>query len=477
MLLMRFEAAPKSDKMQAVNAIDGEKREDEIVENNDHRERWQIAALVILLFALSASAPFLYETPHAKEFLLAYLGATIVWLALVARKALPGKRLIIVVAIALRLVMWRSDLGLSTDVYRYLWDASVTWSGSNPYRFSPADAPAGIPRPAWFDKINHPEVRSIYPPHAQIVFLVSAGALMPWRIALLASDLLLIALLRRHGSHRIALAYAFCPLVIIEGHWNAHLEPLVALALFAAIAMLPRREGLSAALVALASGLKLTPLVTVPVISSAATRRLRFSLVFVAALCAPVFLFLPSPIMPGMREFARRWIFNAPLFEVVLKGVESLALDSRMKQAWTGVKDYLNAEGVSEIIYAHLYPDFLARAICALLLLVVLLVIAKSSRTVTAKSAHSMGALFLLSPVVHPWYWIAGLPLFLRARTWLWAGAAILSPVSYTLYASGARSSPLTVVVCWLVPALVAAAVQVRAVRRSREEPAARAQT
>jgi len=316
-------------------------------------------------------------------------------------------------------------------------------------------------RPSWFERINNPSIASIYPPHAQILFLFSGGSLLLWRAILLLSDLSLLLLLRRRGSTTLALAWAFCPLVLIEGHWSAHLEPVVALALFVTL-VFTTRSTIAGGMLALAIGLKISPFVTIPAFFRSTTRRASFAISFALMAVLPAAFFLSAPLMPGMREFARRWIFNAPVFEVVLDAVERSGLAESLKDVWTSNKDRFDSASISDQIYTLFYADLLARAICGIVLLLFVLLIAGRKRELDWKVAHSFGALLLFSPVVHPWYWIAGLPLFLRARTMYWTSAAMLSPISYLLYETTGRGSWFVAGVCWGVPGLIALGLRLR---------------
>jgi len=70
---------------------------------------------------------------------------------------------------------------LQNDHYRYLWDGGFVAHGFDPYAFSPKQVlegdgvpPGGLDlaRAAYpvVQRINHPEVRTIYPPLAQAAF-------------------------------------------------------------------------------------------------------------------------------------------------------------------------------------------------------------------------------------------------------------------------------------------------------------------
>ncbi|HEX2062417.1 MAG TPA: hypothetical protein VHK90_16885, partial [Thermoanaerobaculia bacterium] len=141
------------------------------------------------------------------NFVVLYAIAAAAWIPL-ARRAAP-LRVTLIIAIALRMLLLVPEPRLSGDVYRYLSDGRVLASGGNPYTYDPTDP-----------RINHPEIRSIYPPHAQLLFAL-VHELWSWRLLILAVDLAVIVLLRSRG-----LAYATCPLVLFEGMWSGHIDAI-----------------------------------------------------------------------------------------------------------------------------------------------------------------------------------------------------------------------------------------------------------
>ncbi|HYC58916.1 MAG TPA: hypothetical protein VEK79_05050 [Thermoanaerobaculia bacterium] len=297
------------------------------------------------------------------------------------------------VAVALRMLLLFHEPLLSGDVYRYLSDGRVSATGGNPYTYTPSDA-----------RINHPEIRSIYPPLAQLLFRV-VHELTAWRVLLIAADLIAIVLLRRHG----ALAYATCPLVLFEGMWSAHIDLLAGVLLLVA---LTRRSTIAAGL---ATGLKVIPAAALPVLLR--TSRRPFTLA--ATLLLPILPFLCGPIMPGLRDYATRWIFNSPLYDLVRAIVEMIPT----KTIWT--HHPLRFELVSDFVYRHLYADFLTRAILG--------VIAIGAIVMAHRVTTAVAALLVCSPAIHPWYWLTIVPSALVERS-RWLYAAMLMPLSYLVY-------------------------------------------
>lgn len=360
-------------------------------------------------------APIATQRFGLHGFVGAYAIAALAWLPLV-RRALPLAA-VIVIALVLRAPFLSYEPRLSGDVYRYLSDGRVSARGGNPYTYTPTDP-----------RINHPEIRSIYPPHAQLLFRF-VHELTPWRLLLIAADLAVIALLRKRG----ALAYATCPLVLIEGTWSAHIDGLAAALLLVALL---RRSGLAAGF---AVGLKVIPLAAIPTFFRRAPRTPRALLTFGAALLLPFIPFLGAPIMPGFRDYATRWIFNSPLYAITRAIVERI--DTKL--IWT--HHPLRFELISDVVYRYLYPDFVTRAILATVAIAAIL----SARKVTT----AIAALLLCSPAIHPWYWLTLVPSALGERSaWIWF--ALAAPFSYLLY-EGASALGVAAM-CYALPAAIA---------------------
>lgn len=408
----------QSDKMESMDAVNGKHDEHRVVERQDAGFGRTHGLALILLAASIASAPFATERFGFRGFVAAALVATLAWLPLV-RAALP-LRITIGVAIALRLAVLAPDPLLSGDVYRYLSDGAAFSNGINPYEYFPSDP-----------RINHPEIRSIYPPHAQWLFRL-VHDLYGWRLLIIAFDVLALVLLRRR-----ALAYAACPLVIFEGAWNGHLDAIAAVFLLIA---LTRRSG---AALAVAGGLKVIPLAALPALARLLDRgaRLRFAAAFASVLVLPVIPFLGAPIMPGFREYATRWIFNSPLYDLVRAIVERIPT----KEIWT--HHPLRFDWLSDVVYRHLHSDFLTRAILA--------VVAIGGILLVRRASSAVAILLLCSPAIHPWYWLTIVPVALVERSrWLWF--AVCAPASYLLYE---QASPLVVyAICYCVPAFACVA-------------------
>ncbi len=232
----------------------------------------------------------------ASAWLLFAAGAWLVRRA--PRRAAIG--LIVVGGIGLPLAAGFAPPRTSDDLYRYIWDGRVQAQGVDPYRYVPA-APQLLPlrddflwpqRSAWCvghddphlvagcTLINRPAVHTIYPPAAQLYFLgvqalsspssregpIQSGA----ALAVAAVTLLLIVALPKAGvDPRLAVWWAWCPLVVIEAGNNAHVDVVstffaVAALLCAALAKSWRGTATAAVLFGLAVATKLNPVLIGP---------------------------------------------------------------------------------------------------------------------------------------------------------------------------------------------------------------------
>ncbi|WP_221030764.1 glycosyltransferase family 2 protein [Actomonas aquatica] len=138
------------------------------------------------------------------------------------------------VAIGARLVLLPMAPG--DDVWRYLWEGRMQSAGFSPYLHAPDDLYLVTWRDAAWAWINHKEFSAIYPPLAQLALravTVVSTSVLAMKLAFIAADLAVVALLARRFGRARTLIYAWNPLVIYVGAGGAHYEPLLVLALVA----------------------------------------------------------------------------------------------------------------------------------------------------------------------------------------------------------------------------------------------------
>jgi hypothetical protein len=332
-------------------------------------------------------------------------------------------RAVVVLGLLFRLTLLPSTPSLSDDVYRYVWDGRTQTHGINPYRYAPASAElAHLRDEAVYERVNHGDVPTIYPPLAQLFFL-GCYAIWPslWclKTALVALDLLgawfLLGLIRLRGlPSGLLLIYLWNPLVIVEVSGSGHIDILgVALLLWALLLAERGCTVRAGAALGLSFLSKLFPACLVPFLvcaradtplgrppTASGLRRVGPALAFLAVsvLGYAPYLGVGVGVWTGLRTYAARWSFNGSVYDILC-----LVLGS----------------------------DMLARAGLGLTFGTVVVILAwRGARPVPAGSF--LTALFiLLSPTVHPWYLLWLVPYLALRPNPAWMGFTGLVMLSY----------------------------------------------
>lgn len=323
------------------------------------------------------------------------------------------RRRIWIAGIALRAGMFPAAPVLSEDIYRFMWDGWVQRNGVNPYLLPPSAPALEELRTDWWPLINHPDIPTIYPPGAQLVFALLAWIGPAWwifKLAWLAADLAVAWIVHRLSLGRgplPLLLYLWSPLVIVEVAWSGHLDPLGLAPMLGAVALAGAagpawRAG---ALLGIGGSMKFAPLVAVPALGRLRGRRTRAAALAAAvALAVPTVLYLPyaaagASLFSGLRTYADIWAFNAGLY----RGLELLPGHPDLPR-WIGA---VVVGGLA--IHAALRRWALDRALF-----------------------WTIGSALLLSPTLHPWYVLWALPFACLSlnRGWL-----LLSGTVFLAYA------------------------------------------
>ena len=148
------------------------------------------------------------------------------------------------VAIALRLALLAAPPG--DDIYRYLWEGRVLLRHVNPY-VHPPSAPELAPlHDAAQAKVVLPGYTAIYPPVAELslaAFSAAGLGAFGFKAVFAAADLCVSLLLARRFGHTRALLYAWNPLVLYSFAGGGHYDSLFLLPLVAAWLTLERWPG------------------------------------------------------------------------------------------------------------------------------------------------------------------------------------------------------------------------------------------
>lgn len=323
-------------------------------------------------------------------------------------------RVIIMTAVAFRLLFLLRPPELSDDIYRYLWDGLSILRGNNPYEFAPSDVKLFDAESAvLLSHVNHPHLITIYPPTAQIFFAMGAflGGIPGIKAVLVAADIAVCAVIM-HILSRLkmpptrALLYAWHPLPVLEIAGSGHIDGAGIFFLMMALMLLMRRQntqdlqffrnGLVPAVAGVAFSLaalvKLFPLVFFPALLFLAGRKGRWWFVLGAVIGATALsiLFFPGicNMFVTLDTYMRNWEFAGFAFQSLHEMFPSghtarqiLAISFFVITATLYALLFHKNENPVEGDYAtRLFPMAFKTVYCIVL------------------------AFLLLTPTLHPWY-------------------------------------------------------------------------
>ncbi len=333
-----------------------------------------------------------------------------------------------------------------TDVYRYLWDGAVTAHGINPYSYAPADVcndtiPAtdpnafllqGLARESGgvLEKVNHPTLRTIHPPAAQSLFCaaywITPYELTGWRIVLsifdgIAATAVGVLLWRLGKSSAYLAVYFWNPLLIYETYYHCHLDLAATALVITFVTFLVLRQHIIAApALGLAVGIKLWPIILFPFLMFSCRRHgLQVILglaIFAGLLTVWYISYQPAVQNPddsGVFGFAKVGMSNPGAYRAI---------------HWLSGK-------IRDYFVLPIDQDYLGWLMVLFILLFLSNIFALCSREDSHDLVISVGNLLVLmilfSPVVHPWYYIAMIPLAAAAPRWAFLIWTILMPICY----------------------------------------------
>ena len=373
---------------------------------------------------------------------VALLAASLGWFWMMMRLRRDAVGRAVLVGLMVFGAVLRAMFAGSTPVYeddyrRYLWDGAVVAHGGDPYRYSPAQVSAAaepgaasVPElaelallsreaPRLVRGINNPDLTTIYPPAAQAAF-AAAHLVAPFErdglrlvfgaVELAGLALMLAALARWGRAQSLALLYWLNPVVIFTTYSGLHMDVLLVPGLVGCVLWLRTKPFAAGAMLALAAGVKLWPLLLAPIAFRGVWRRsgvMGLLVLWIGGLSA--LLLAPMLVQAGqgsgLAAYSSGWVNSSFLFRVI---------------RWTlSVADD---------------PDGLARAVVAFVLVGLSLWWGlrrpREERTVPLHMLGLTTALILLSPTGYPWYliWIAALLPFAPK---VWIGALFLGACAY----------------------------------------------
>ena len=311
--------------------------------------------------------------------------------------------LILAVGLGARLALIWAPPSLSTDAYRYVWDARVARAGIDPYAYAASARELEPLRDSEiFPKLNHPAWRTIYPPGAQAFFQAvyrvrpDSVRAMKWAVGL-AELIGLVTVLGclAAGGRPLSqiIVYAWNPLVLVEVWGMGHLDGLVVPAVAgAAWATMRSRHAVAGGLLAIGALVKLYPMALLVLLPTVAWPGAigTFATVFLAGY-AP-WLFAGTPALGSLHRYMAEEYFNPGLLRPI---VESPAVALLVAVLWM----------------------FAVR-------------LSRRDDPLPSRAVPLVGGLLLLSPNIFPWYavWLVPFLAFAPSVPWIaFTGTVVLA--------------------------------------------------
>lgn len=342
----------------------------------------------------------------------------------------------LVLALLLRLVLFASTPPWSEDYARFLWDGHLVSQGMDPYTYTPAEMRALSERASapfmeeLYSLMNSPHYHSVYPPSNQLVFGLAAyfsqdgilTGLALIRTVLFIFEILgfyfIYFLLRRfqQPAHNLLL-YALNPLVIMEITGNLHFEGIMLTMILAGIYFLEKRRfSSSGAALAVAVGVKLSPLMLFPAFLKRVSGKTLWGFVIASGL---VLLLALAPLVYVWTGFSQSLGLYNNTFEF------NASIYYLLRQLGYWIVGYNAIETLGPLL--------------KVLTLVLIVFISYRNKNKDTQSLLETVLLvywvyFLLNTVVHPWYIIPamGISVLTERRAFiLWSLLIVLSYQAY----------------------------------------------
>jgi len=358
-------------------------------------------------------------------------------------KALSSRPILLwTIFLASRIFIFPMLPWLSDDVFGYLWHGTLTLNGWNCYVY-PANAPeVAYLRNPLYDLLAYKTHPAIYPPLAEMGIALGSwlggifsnswqSALMGWKVVLFLAEALGFGLLlkaQKHVKYFSPALYLLLPLPVVEIMGQAHNDGLVIAPLGGMIYILARFwnnrtskwEWMTGALIAAMTMIKLLPAVLIVPFARLKIPFKQKLIVFIAfgitsLTLALVFFYDIRAVhnFLGILQFYNQTQFNSPLLQFI-RGVLAVV---QVPNWWLVAPSVISVLRLSAIV------------------MIGIVIKPSNFRRFSAQLLAIVTAATLISPKVHPWYFVP-LLFFNSVVGWRWlAYGAQAMVLSYAMYA------------------------------------------
>ncbi|MBX2842859.1 MAG: hypothetical protein KTR26_13905 [Flammeovirgaceae bacterium] len=385
-----------------------------------------------LSIALYIKIGYFTDRSNFTEVLIIYTGLFIGYFFII--KSGLSLKILIPIALVIRLIFLIALPNLSDDFYRFIWDGRLIFQGENPFLHLPKyylnQQIPGIHK-ALFEKLNSPNYFTIYPPVCQFVYYVSAfggfdsliNNVMIIRIFILLAEIgtgyfLLKILQQKKLDERLFLIYAFNPLIIIELTGNIHPEAWMIFFLCISLYFLLKNQlAVSSILFGFAIASKLLPLMFLPFFMTfLGWKRTTIYYLFTGMTC--LLLFLPffnlemvTNLSNSINLYFQKFEFNASIYYIV---------------RWIGFQ----VKGYNIIQTAGMRLSLIP------IIMIAIFTFNKRYKweNLWEKMLLALSIYFFVATIIHPWYIttliLLSVPLKFRFAL-LWSFLAVFSYATY----------------------------------------------
>jgi alpha-1,6-mannosyltransferase len=296
---------------------------------------------------------------------------------------------IIITGLIFRITLLPAVPTTSPDAYRYIWEGKVVTHGINPYQVPPGALLLNQYHSNIWTKVGFKNMTSIYPPFAQVTFLVGyiisgesvLGLKMVYLICEIITLVFLLKFLRlKKINQNFIILYAWLPIPIMEYFINAHIDT-VGIAFFVLFMyhIEKGRNNLSAVFFALSFLVKFYPIMLFPLLIKkiGIKKLIPFTIIFslIVIVFYTPFLTNDLAVKNSLTTYLLRWEFNGSVYNLI-----------------------------------KMFSDKdLARVICSILLIIAIAVISFKYRDFVNGTFGVLLSFVVLATTLYPWYlgWIA----------------------------------------------------------------------
>jgi hypothetical protein len=335
---------------------------------------------------------------HIIPWLWTLIGLSLVWLLSLGTKPV-SPWLVVAVAVAIRGSFLIMPTGF--DTYRYVWEGKILAAGFNPYIHPPDDPILTSLRDANWHGVGLRGATAIYPPLTQWVCAILASfGLKVWgfKLVFTLADLTLCYLLMKRFGANAARIYAWNPLAALSFAGGGHYDSLFILAMVVAWLVCEKENDFkirTAVWIGISIGLKwmALPIGLWLVLNSWKKIGLKKAFLTGLLVSAPVVI---SYI--ALSLWTKEWTLQLmpTTFSRTARSAELLPI----------IVDYIGQAGQ---LHNRWY---------LIVLLIVWLIIATRTKTFLQAAEWSFFATYILSPMLHAWYFMWVLPFAVKSKNW-----------------------------------------------------------